>query len=408
MTSKEDDLLSALHIERDKQNSPSTLLVVLKWALIIALVVGVLGAVHFVLRPPLLEVEAVAAQPLPETAVNNAVLDASGYVTARRVATVSSKISGKIIEVRIEEGDAVNAGDILARLEDTDENAQMLLAQAQLAQVQAQLSEVESQLRQAQRDLNRQIDLSKKGLSSIQALETARTQVAVLDGSLQSRRAMINVAEAQKHIAGVNYDNTIIRAPFSGVVIAKAAQPGEILSPISAGGGFTRTGICTIVDMDSLEIEVDINEAYINRVKPRQPVEAVLDAYPQWKIPAEVIAIIPTADRSKATVKVRIALKQKDARIVPDMGIRVSFFETEPPSDPARPQGVLIPASAIAQREEGSVVFVIDGEQVRRRAVTAGQSYGDLRLVPAGLGTGERVVREPQANLQDGMRIKLK
>lgn len=405
MTSKEDDLLSELRIptsQRDGASAPPSFLF---WAGIVAILLVILGGSYFALREPTLKVNAAIAQPLPDVSRNEAVLEASGYVSARRMATVSSKISGKLIDVRIEEGDFVKAGDVLARLEDSDEKAQWQLADAQTAQVQAQLAEIESQLQQSQRDLKRQVELGARGLTSTQAVENARTQVAMLEGSLQSRRAMVTVAAAQMNIAKINYDNTVIRAPFSGVVVAKSAQPGEILSPISAGGGFTRTGICTLVDMDSLEIEVDINEAYIHRVTPKQPVEARLDAYPQWKIPAEVIAIVPTADRSKATVKVRIALNVKDARIVPDMGIRVAFFETVSPAEPVVRKGVLIPVTALTQSSEGSIVFVIQNEKAQKRRVTAGQMFGDMREVETGLSVGERVVREPPASLRDGMNV---
>jgi multidrug efflux pump subunit AcrA (membrane-fusion protein) len=201
-----------------------------------------------------------------------------------------------------------------------------------------------------------------------------------------------------------------VRAPFTGVVIAKAAQVGEIVSPFSAGGGFTRTGIGTIVDMDSLEIEVDVNESYINRVVANQTIEAVLDAYPDWKIPGHVIAIIPTADRSKATVKVRVAMDPKDARIVPDMGARVSFLEEAPKAGaaaPPPPPGVFVPSGAIAQRDGKSVVFAIDGETARQKNVAPGQSMGELRLVE-GIAAGTRVVRAPTDALHDGSRVTVK
>ena len=297
---------------------------------------------------------------------------------------------------------------MLARLDNTDQQAQLTLAQAQLSAVQAQVGQLEAQWQQAERDYKRQQELNSRNLTSSQAVEDAHTRVTTLAAQLAAQRKQIDVAKAQVNVAQIDYNNTTIRAPFSGVIVAKAAQPGEIVSPMSAGGGYTRTGICTIVDMDSLEVEVDVNEAYINRVKPRQPVMAVLDAYPEWRIPAEVIAIIPTADRSKATVRVRIALKEKDPRIVPDMGVRVSFYEDQPPQAEQAPKGVLVPASAIVQRNGQSVVFVADGERAQQRAVTPGQNYSDLRLVVAGLQSGTRVVRSPPADLEDGMRIKSK
>jgi RND family efflux transporter MFP subunit len=218
------------------------------------------------------------------------------------------------------------------------------------------------------------------------------------------------VAEESVAVAQVQLDNTVIRAPFSGVVIAKAAQPGEMISPISAGGGFTRTGIGTIVDMDSLEIQVDVNESYINRVTPEQPVEATLNAYPDWKMPGAVIAIIPTADRSKATVKVRIAIKQKDGRIVPDMGVRVAFLS--PPSAgsaaPVEPAAaVLVPVEAVRAEGDRGVVFVFTGDRVERRGVTLGPTAGRQRQVLTGLSEGERVVLSPPESLKDGAVVKL-
>jgi RND family efflux transporter MFP subunit len=198
-----------------------------------------------------------------------------------------------------------------------------------------------------------------------------------------------------------------VRAPFTGVIIAKSAQVGEIVSPFSAGGGFTRTGVGTIVDMDSLEIEVDVNEAYINRVQPKQPAQAVLDAYPDWKIPAHVIAIIPTADKSKATVKVRVAIEQKDPRILPDMGVRVSFLEeTKKGGTTEAPKGVLVPTSAIVQRDGKSAVFALDGEHVHMKPVTPGQTYGDLRLVE-GIAAGTRLVKQVPADMSDGAKVTL-
>jgi RND family efflux transporter MFP subunit len=341
-----------------------------------------------------------------------AVLQATGYVTARRQATVSAQITGTLIDVLIEEGERVEAGQVLAHLEDTAQQANLALAQAQLASAQALVGQFQAQRAQAQRDLVRQQDLVGRKLVSQQALETARTQVETLTAQLASQARQVDLARAQVRGAQVQLDYTIVRAPFAGVVIAKAAQPGEIVSPLSAGGGFTRTGVGTIVDMDSLEIEVDVNESYIKRVIADQPTEAVLDAYPDWKIPGHVIAIIPTADRGKATVKVRVALDQKDARVVPDMGVRVSFLEEADRADTAAPvavapQGVLVPGDSIVQRDGKNVVFTLDDDRAHLQVVTPGQTRADLRLVE-GVAAGSRVVRQPPAALVDGMRIAAK
>jgi RND family efflux transporter MFP subunit len=374
--------------------------------IVVALLAVLGGGGYYMFLGQALAVATATAKAPAATADAVPVLEAAGYITARREATVSSKITGRLAEVLIEEGESVAAGQVLARLDDVDARAALELAQARLTAARAQLGQIEAQLEQARRDARRQQELREKRLNSEQALETARTQVLTLSAELEAQRGQVGVAEAQLRVARVDHDNTIVRAPFAGVIVAKAAQPGEIVSPISAGGGFTRTGIGTIVDMDSLEIEVDVNEAYINRVKPRQPVQAVLDAYPDWKIPAAVIAIIPTADRSKATVKVRIALEQKDPRIVPDMGVRVAFLDDHPGGKPTRSlRGVLVPASAVVQRDGASVVFVVEGNRARLRPITTGAGGGDFRLVEDGLDSGERVVIDPPAGLGDGMRI---
>jgi RND family efflux transporter MFP subunit len=404
----DNELLSQLRIDPEQRHGGSGK----RWVWYVAgvVVLAVLAAGGLLaLKTQAVVVETATAQaPVAGDGKSPAILDAAGYVTARVEATVSSKITGKLEQVLIEEGDNVEEGQVLARLDNTDQQAQLNLARAQLSAVQAQVGQLRAQWQQARRNYKRQQELNSRKLTSSQAVEDAHTQMTTLASQLAAQRKQIDVAKAELNVAQINYDNTIIRAPFSGVVVAKAAQPGEIVSPMSAGGGYTRTGICTIVDMDSLEVEVDVNEAYINRVKPRQPVDVVLDAYPNWKIPAEVIAIIPTADRSKATVRVRIALKEKDARIVPDMGVRVSFYEDQPGQAEQTPKGVLVPASAIVQRGGQSVVFVINGDRVKRLPVTPGQSYGDLRLLDSGLQSGVRVVRGPPADLEDGMRIKLK
>ncbi|HKZ06690.1 MAG TPA: efflux RND transporter periplasmic adaptor subunit [Methylomirabilota bacterium] len=340
------------------------------------------------------------------------VLDASGYVTARRQATVSAKITGKIVEVSIEEGMRVPEGAVLARLDDTEARAQLSLAEAQLAAARSQQAEIQAMLAQAERDFLRQDELFRRQLVAEQALDAARAQRDMLRARLASTREQINVAQESVDVARVQLDNTVVRAPFAGVVVAKSAQPGEMISPISAGGGFTRTGIGTIVDMDSLEIQVDVNESFINRVTSGQPVHAMLNAYPDWKIPGEVIAIIPTADRAKATVKVRIAIKSRDPRIVPDMGVRVSFLDKEPARAAARPTGVIVPAEAVrADGKTSGVVFVVTSDRAQRRPVTVGPDVPGApaggRIILDGVRAGERVILSPPEGLGDGDAVKL-
>ncbi|MEI7035727.1 efflux RND transporter periplasmic adaptor subunit [Fulvimonas yonginensis] len=333
-----------------------------------------------------------------------AVLQATGYVTARRQATVSAQITGTLTQVLIEEGDHVAKGQVLARLEDSAYRANLEAAQASARAAQAQVVQLQAQLAQARHDAARQEALVGRGLVAKQAAEQARTQVDALAAQLVAQRKQAEAAQAQAQVAQVNFDYTVVRAPFAGVVTDKAAQVGEIISPLSAGGGFTRTGVGTIVDMDSLEVDVDVNEAYIGRVQAGMPAEAVLDAYPDWRIPAHVIAIVPAADRGKATVKVRVALEKKDARIVPDMGVRVSFLEARPTNLAQAPRGVLVPAAAVVQRDGQPVVFVVQGDRVRQRRVQP-QPMGEQRLLPENVQPGDAVVVSPPAELRDGSAV---
>ena len=400
------DLLNELRIDRGADRPPRRRVRLYAVAALVILVAGAGAWLAWArTRPPV--VQTAVARAAGQGAGAGSVLDASGYVTARRQATVSAKITGKVTEVLIEEGMRVREGAVLARLDDTEARAQLGLTRAQLVAARSQLAEVRAQLVQAERDHARQQELYDRQLIAPQSLDAALAQRDTLRARLAATEEQVKVAQESQAVAQVQLDNTVIRAPFSGVVVAKSAQPGEMISPISAGGGFTRTGIGTIVDMDSLEIQVDVNEAYINRVTPGQPVEATLNAYPDWKIPGDVIAIIPTADRSKATVKVRIAIKLKDERIVPDMGARVGFLDPKPATAaaPAAPS-VLVPAEAVRTDGAGSVIFVYANGKVERRSVTLGPDASGQRRVLSGLRDGERVVLAPAPTLADGQSVK--
>ena len=366
-----------------------------------------------VLRGHRFEVEAATAVAPWSDSSSIAILQATGYVTARRQATVSAQITGTLTEVLVDEGDRVKAGQVLARLENTAQKASLAQSEAQLRAAQALYVQSKAQLRQDYRDLVRNEELETRHLVSIQALETARTLVETQVSQVESQRRQVELAQANLKGAQVAFDQTTVRAPFSGVVIAQPASEGEITSPMSPGGDPKGSGVATIVDMDSLVIEVDVNEAHLKRVQPDQPAEAVPDAYPEWTIPAHVIATIPTADRSKATFKVRIAIDLKDPRILPDMGMRVSFLARPPKkgvvseTDESVPKGVLIPGSAIVERGATSVVFTIVGGHARERRVVPEQTYGDLRFV-AGIASGVQVVKEPPPEMNDGARVSLK
>jgi HlyD family secretion protein len=339
------------------------------------------------------------------------VLNASGYVTARRAATVSAKITGKVAEVLIEEGTAVKEGQVLARLDDATAERALSLAEAQLGSARHALAETEVRIRQAELQRQRQKRLAAEGVSAQSDLDVANADADSLVAHLAAQREDVAVAERQVAVARQGIDDTIIRAPFTGVAVTKDAQPGEMISPVSAGGGFTRTGICTLVDMRSLEIDVDVNESYIHRVHPGQKAQAVLDAYPDWTIPAHVITVIPTADRQKATVKVRLAFEELDPRLLPDMGVKVAFLadpgEAAAGAAPGKPQ-LVVPRAAVRKNGDQDVVFVVQGGRAERRSIRLAPTAGDEAVVVSGLAGGEQVVVEGPADLADGDAVRAK
>jgi RND family efflux transporter MFP subunit len=329
---------------------------------------------------------------------------------------VSSKVTGKVMEVFVEEGKEVRRGQVLARLDDTQIRANLDVARAQLEASRRSAAEDQARLREAEITLTRLNQLVKDGVVGRAEVDSADATVESLKARIALAQQQVAVAESQVRARETDLTDMTVRAPFDGVAISKDAQPGEMISPVSAGGGFTRTGICTIVDMSSLEIEVDVSESYINRVRPNQPVEAVLDAYPDWRIPAHVITTVPSADRQKATVRVRIGFDddagtkdgKMDPRILPDMGVKVSFFNERAAAvatAPAR-QVVMVPKAAVRSDDGRSVVFIVKDERVERRAVTLGATDGDQIEVMSGLNAGERVVIEGHEALVDGARVK--
>ena len=355
-------------------------------------------------------VETDIARNPPSASVADSVLDASGYVVARRQTTVSSKVTGKVVEVFVEEGMRVEQDQVVAVLDDTTQQAQLSLAKAQAEASRAALQEIDARLRNARLERDRLRDLAKRGLTSTASVDAAEATFDELAARLKTGRENVKVAERNVAVAQDALSNMTIKAPFAGMVVSKNAQPGEMISPVSAGGGFTRTGICTIIDTESLEIEVDVNEAYIQRVQPGQRVSATLDAYAEWRIPAEVIAIIPTADRQKATVKVRIALLERDERVLRDMGVKVAFLDSDAPATPANEsqdeRGVLIAGEALRSDSAGDFVWHINDGRVERRAVqVAGQRDRTRILVTSGLSPGETIVRSSESPLVAGQAI---
>ena len=338
-------------------------------------------------------------------------LDASGYVVARRSATLASKVTGKVVGITLEEGQKVKAGQIIARLDDANVKASFEEAVAQLKQAEAKLTAAQSAYDDAKPIFERITRSKNATFISAQDFDEARAKFdSSRTGWIESQSA-VEIARASVAVARGNLDDTVIRAPFSGVVTGKAAQPGEMVSPVSAGGGFTRTGICTIVDMDSLEVEVDISENFIDRVSARQPVVIKLNAYPDWRIDGSVIAVIPTAERAKATVKVRIAINEKDDRIVPEMGARVSFLKDAPHDDPVvthATRGVTVPADAVLTVGDTPVAYLVHGNRVERRVLRLGAKLNSTQLVESGLEAGNTIAIGDLSMLRDGDRVRLK
>src|SRR6267154_1191846 len=366
----------------------------------------VAGAYALRSQKPVVEV-ATAAKP--EAGGRQTALNASGYITPRRRATIAAKITGRVTGVFFDEGTRVAAGQLLSTLDDSDVRRSLDSAKADRDASQAAIADYEVQLKNAQILLHRAEQLQKAGVQTQEALDNASTAVDSLKAKIDLARQQVAASEARIGVAQQAVDNCTIRAPFAGIVVSKDAQVGEMVSPISAGGGFTRTGISSIVDMNSNEVEVDVNEAYIARVEPGQQVTSILDAYPEWEIPSRVRTIIPSADRQKATVKVRISFLKLDPRILPDMGIKVTFLGDEPSGkDVAIAPAILIPQNAVRDDEGKKVVYLIKGNKAERRAVTLGGNRGADTEVLAGVAAGDNVMVTGPANLHDGQSVQIK
>jgi RND family efflux transporter MFP subunit len=405
-------LLNQLKIDRDAQDEPSR---AWRWVLLgilLAAATGAGGWYYLGMPGPVLIQVATASSVSSGTSVaRTSALDASGYVIARRQATVSSKITGRVIEVLIEEGQEVAEGEVVARLDGANARARVAQNRAQLAQQRASLEAAQVALENAEPTFERAQSLLKGNAISSQDFDSARATYDSIRTNLAVTERTVAVAEANLALAQQDLDDTIVRAPFGGVVTVKAAQEGEMVSPVSAGGGFTRTGIGTIVDMDSLEVEVDVSENFINRVQPGQDVSVILNAYPDWAIPSHVIAIIPTADRAKATVRVRVGFDQRDPRILPQMGVRVAFLASDTDAGAAAQaarQLVIVPAAAVAASGSTGTVFVVQNDTLERRMVQLGGRMSDgAQIVLSGLSAGTRVAIADFSLLVDGARVRI-
>jgi RND family efflux transporter MFP subunit len=394
--------LSSLRIDPQARTSENDARRKWLWIGLAAAAVLVLLIIIFTLTGRKAKVQVAQAKPGSGTEAMT-VLNASGYVTPRRRATVAAKITGRVKEVLVDEGMTVKEGQILARLDDSDTQAAYSAAKAERAVALSSIPEVEVNIADAKRTLERNRALLKDGFVDKETVDHNQAIYRGLQARLKNLKEQVTAAEARMLVAQRDIENCTVRAPFSGIAVSKDAQPGEMVSPISAGGGFTRTGISTIVDMSSLEIEVDVNESYIAKVTPGQRVEAVLDAYPDWRIPASVRTIIPTADRQKATVKVRISFDKLDPKILPDMGVKVSFLSSEPLKEQARAKS-LVPKEAIRQEAGQSVVFILKEGRLERRAVSTGQGRESDIEILGGVAPGEQVVVAGPAKLKDGQK----
>jgi RND family efflux transporter MFP subunit len=399
--------LDRLRIERKPEPEPDGSNRLYKWLIGAVLALAVVAGAYALIRDNSIEAPTVVAVSTGTSAGGAAVLNASGYVVARRQATVSAKVTGKIEELNIEEGMEVEEDQVLARLDATTVQPLFALAGRQLEAARKELEEIGVRLAEAERNLRRTEQLRADKLVSEAQLDTAQSEVAALKARLEAARSQVKVAEGNVAVRKQDLDDLVVRAPFAGVIVSKDAQPGEIVSPISAGGGFTRTGIATIVDMSSREIEVDVNEAFINRVKKDQRTEATLDAYPDWVIPSHVINVVPTADRQKATVRVRIAFDELDPRILPQMGVKVTFLDDRDESSQAAARaGVRLPSTAVFKDGTNSFVWRVRNETLERVAVTTGEERDGQIEVLAGVNAGDRLVARPVEGLAKGVRVR--
>jgi RND family efflux transporter MFP subunit len=406
----DNETLGSLRIDRSSVQETGSGKKIFLWSAVGVAVIAAIVVAFVFFGGKTTEVTTITAQAESTgPSLGNAVLNASGYVVARRMATASSKITGKVLEIYVEEGMDVKKDQVIARLDPVNVQNQLTMSERQLDASRRELAEIEVRLAEARRNLERNESLIEQQLVSQTALDSSRAEVNALAARLEAAKAQVKVSESNVTMNRTDYDDLQVRAPFSGVVISKDAQPGEMISPLSAGGGFTRTGIATIVDMDSREIEVDVNEAYINRVKPNQRVEAALDAYPDAPMAAHVINIVPTADRTKATVRVRIAFDKLDPRILPDMGIKVRFLDDQPvaANAPTGPR-IRVPTGAIQRADNETYVWVVNEDRVERRAVTVGaESEGQIDVL-AGVNSGDELVAPVVPGLVDGGKIKIK
>jgi len=350
------------------------------------------AAVAFALRPTALAVDLGAAEASGGGVATASGITANGYVVARTKASVAAKISGRMDYLGVHEGSTVKKGEVIARLESGDQQAALNSARANVGQIEAQLG-------QARRDLTRSESLAAQKVLSDADLENARTKVQVLEAQLNAAHAVFEQAE-------VDLENTRVRAPFDGTVLRKDAEVGEIVAPSSAGGGLTRTAIVTMADLATLEVEVDVNEAYIAQIQNGQAARITLDAYPDTSFNGRVRQVVPTADRQKATVQVKVSILDRDPRILPEMGAKVVFVRGSDKLMAVAARRVEVPAAALVREGTAARVWVVEDGRARSRTVDPGPEHDGKVEIRSGLSGGESVVLRPPAGLKDGARVR--
>lgn len=375
-----------------------------RWWIAGIVLIALLGAAYFLFRgSSAVQVQVVRAEVVGGGG-NTAGITANGYVVARTRASVSSRISGRLASLGVEEGSRVRRGQVMARLENADYEAAVAQAEADSLRAVAALQEAQVARDQLGRDLARAKELLARNLESASAIENLNAQLDGASARVGVQQAQVRAAQAALAFARANLDNTYIRAPFDGTVLRKDAEVGEVVAPVATGGGLTRGAVVTMADLGTLEVEVDVNEAYIAQIKSEQSARITLDAYPSVNFAGRVRQIVPTADRQRATVQVKVAITDHDPRILPEMGARVEFFDAAA-ADSSAPSRVFVPADAVRSDGPDTIVWVVRDGVVRRTVVQAGPVSGGRREIRSGLSGGESLVNKPPAGLEDGGRV---
>lgn len=406
MTSTPPDL-SRLRIARDEP-SDGQRGALRNAAILFGGAVLIVAAAYLYLRPAsAIEVKVARVEVSGGAAGTGTGITANGYVVARTRASVSSRLSGRLAMLAVEEGSRVRRGEVMARLENAEYVAALAQAVADSGRAEAGVRESIAARDQVERELTRARDLLARNMEPVARSEELAAQLEGAEARVGVQRAQVRSATAQVAYARANLDNTYIRAPFDGTVLRKDAEVGEVVAPVAAGGGLTRGAVVTMADLQTLEVEVDVNEAYISQVQSRQPTRIILDAYPSATFEGKVRQIVPTADRQRATVQVKVSITDRDNRILPEMGARVEFLAVERAGDAAEPMRVFVTADAVRTEGPNTVVYLVRDGLASRQVIEAGPVSAGRREVRSGLSGGEQVIVNPPRDLTEGARVNV-